>query len=107
MKWQVIAGEPIDYEKLVIEKTHGKFHGVEWTTRSKVRHDFAIDEDMAMLKLLGLNPQKPFIKKMQPETVEAQDSEYETLGEKPKWTRPEHKIDRNEEAKLRAKELLR
>ena len=66
-----------------------------------------VNEDLAMFKLLGLNPQKPFIKKMQPETIEAQDSEYETLGEKPKWTRPEHRIDRNEEAKLKAKELLR
>jgi len=66
-----------------------------------------VSEDMKMFELLGLNPQKPFIKKMQPETVEAQDSEYESLGEKPKWTRPEHRIDRNEEAKLRAKELLK
>jgi biotin synthase len=51
-----------------------------------------------MFEMLGLNPQKPFIKKMQPETVEAQDSKFEALGEKPKWSRPEHKIDRNLEA---------
>ena len=38
---------------------------------------------------------KPFIKKMQPETVEAKDSKFESMGEKPKWTRPEHKIERN------------
>jgi biotin synthase len=30
--------------------------------------------------------------------VEAQDSKFEALGEKPKWSRPEHKIDRNLEA---------
>lgn len=64
-----------------------------------------VNEDMEMFKLLGLNPQKPFIKKMQPKTVEAQDSQYESLGEKPKWTRPGHTIERNEEAKQKAKEL--
>jgi len=57
-----------------------------------------VNEDMKMFEMLGLNPQKPFIKKMQPETVEAQDSKFEALGEKPKWTRPEHKIERNLEA---------
>ena len=30
-------------------------------------------------------------------------SEYKSQGEKPKWTRPEHSIGRNEEAKKRAK----
>jgi len=57
-----------------------------------------VNEDMEMFKMLGLNPQKPFTKKTQPKTVEAQDSEFESLGEKPKWTRPEHKIERNLEA---------
>jgi biotin synthase len=57
-----------------------------------------VDEDMKMFEMLGLNPQKPFIKKMQPETVEAADSKFEALGEKPKWTRPDHKIERNLEA---------
>ena len=57
-----------------------------------------VNEDMKMFEMLGLNPQKPFIKKMQPETVEAEDSKFETLGEKPKWSRPEHKIERNLEA---------
>ncbi|MDJ0645059.1 MAG: biotin synthase BioB [Flavobacteriaceae bacterium] len=66
-----------------------------------------VSEDMELFKLLGLNPQKPFIKKMQPQTVEAEDSQYQDLGEKPKWTRPEHKIERNEEAKLKAKELTK
>jgi biotin synthase len=62
-----------------------------------------VNEDMKMFELLGLNPQKPFIKKMQPETVEAQDSQYQALGEKPKWTRPEHTIERNLAAKEKAK----
>ena len=64
-----------------------------------------VDEDMKMFKLLGLNPQKPFTKKVQPQSVEAKDSQFESLGEKPKWTRPEHKIERNEAAKQKGKEL--
>ena len=64
-----------------------------------------VSEDMELFKLLGLNTQKPFIKKMQPETVEALHSKYQDQGEKPKWTRPEHKIERNEIAKKKAKAL--
>ena len=57
-----------------------------------------VAEDMEMFKLLGLNPQKPFVKKAQPETVEATDSKLQQLGEKPKWSRPGHSIERNLEA---------
>ncbi|MCB4798016.1 biotin synthase BioB [Neotamlana laminarinivorans] len=64
-----------------------------------------VNEDMKMFELLGLNPQKPFIKKMQPKTIEAKDSNFKDLGEKPKWTRPEHKIARNENAKNKSKNL--
>ena len=64
-----------------------------------------VNEDMEMFKLLGLNPQKPFTKKTQPQTVEANESQFESLGEKPKWSRPEHKIERNEDAKQKAKVL--
>ncbi len=60
-----------------------------------------VNEDMKMFELLGLTPQKPFIKIMQPTTVEAKDSQYLALGEKPKWTRPGHKIERNEKAKAK------
>lgn len=66
-----------------------------------------VNEDMKMFEMLGLNPQKPFIKLMQPTTVEAADSQYESLGEKPKWTRPDHKIDRNENASIKNKELAK
>ena len=62
-----------------------------------------VNEDMKMFGLLGMSPQKPFTKKVQPQTVEASDSEFESLGEKPKWTRPEHKIERNEAAKAKGK----
>ncbi|SNY94692.1 biotin synthase [Flagellimonas pacifica] len=62
-----------------------------------------VNEDMEMFKLLGLNPQKPFTKISQPKTVEAKDSELQPLGEKPKWSRPEHTIERNEVAKQKSK----
>ncbi|UGU14261.1 biotin synthase BioB [Sinomicrobium kalidii] len=62
-----------------------------------------VNEDMEMFKMLGLNPQKPFVKKEQPNTVEAPDSHYQPLGEKPKWSRPGHSIPRNELAKERNK----
>jgi biotin synthase len=61
-----------------------------------------VNEDMEMFALLGLEPQKPFTKKVQPQTVEAKDSKLEALGEKPKWTRPEHTIERNEAARAKA-----
>ena len=54
-----------------------------------------VNEDMKMFEMLGLKPQKPFIKISQPETVEAENSQYQSLGEKPKWSRPEHKIEKN------------
>ena len=62
-----------------------------------------VNEDMKMFELLGLNPQKPFTKKVQPPTIEAVESQFEALGEKPKWTRPEHTIERNEAAKEKGK----
>ncbi|MEL6917794.1 MAG: biotin synthase BioB [Bacteroidota bacterium] len=62
-----------------------------------------VNEDMEMFRLLGLNPQKPFVKASQPDTVEASESKYGSLGEKPKWTRPGHIIERNEAAKVRTK----
>lgn len=54
-----------------------------------------VDEDMDMFEKLGLIPQKPFTKSSQPQTVEATDSKFESLQEKPKWSRPEHTIERN------------
>ncbi|MCH4822171.1 biotin synthase BioB [Gramella lutea] len=62
-----------------------------------------VNEDMEMFKMLGLNPQKAFEKKSQPESVAAENSQYQSQGEKPKWTRPAHKIDRNLEAQQKAK----
>jgi biotin synthase len=62
-----------------------------------------VNEDMEMFKLLGLEPQKAFEKKSQPATVSAEESKYKPLGEKPKWTRPGHTIERNVVAKEKAK----
>jgi biotin synthase len=58
----------------------------------------SVNDDIKLFKLLGLRPQEPFIKFKQPKTVEANDSQFESLGEKPKWTRPGHAIERNLEA---------
>ncbi|RRQ50311.1 biotin synthase BioB [Maribacter algicola] len=62
-----------------------------------------VNEDMEMFRLLGLNPQKPFTKISQPKTVEASESKFQSLNEKPKWSRPGHTIERNELAKQKAK----
>jgi len=62
-----------------------------------------VNEDMKMFEMLGLIPQKPFVKAAQPETVEAENSQFESLGEKPKWTRPGHTIERNLEAQGKIK----
>ena len=62
-----------------------------------------VSEDMEMFKMLGLNPQKAFEKKSQPESVAAENSQFQSKGEKPKWSRPAHKIDRNLEAQEKAR----
>ncbi|MGS2741458.1 biotin synthase BioB [Sinomicrobium sp. M5D2P17] len=62
-----------------------------------------VHEDMQMFRALGLNPQKPFTQKEQPQTVEAENSLFQPLGEKPKWSRPGHMIPRNEIAKQKSK----
>lgn len=62
-----------------------------------------VGEDMEMFRLLGLSPQKAFVKAPQPETVEEKDSVLHSLGEKPKWSRPGHSIERNEAARGKAK----
>ena len=62
-----------------------------------------VNEDMEMFKALGLNPQKPFVKKSQPESVDAENSKFQNLGEKPKWSRPGHIIERNLAAQQKSK----
>ncbi len=62
-----------------------------------------VNEDMEMFKQLGLNPQKAFEKKEKPESVSAEESQYQSQDEKPKWSRPGHKIERNLEAQQKTK----
>ncbi|UMY67194.1 MULTISPECIES: biotin synthase BioB [unclassified Flavobacterium] len=62
-----------------------------------------VNEDMKMFEMLGLKPQRPFAKMAQPQTVEAEDSQFTALGEKPRWSRPGHTIERNLEASKKAK----
>ncbi len=61
-----------------------------------------VNEDMKLFEVLGLNTQKAFEKHPQPETVEAEDSTLVAKGEKPRWSRPKHSIERNEKARKKA-----
>jgi biotin synthase len=61
------------------------------------------NEDIKMFKALGLRNQEPFAKVAQRKSIEAQDSQFAALGEKPKWTRPGHTIERNLEASTKGK----
>jgi biotin synthase len=62
-----------------------------------------LNEDMKMFEILGLKNQAPFAKVNQRESVEAADSKFAPLGEKPKWSRPGHTIERNLEATVKGK----
>ena len=62
-----------------------------------------VNEDMKLFDLLGLKPQQAFVKKAQPATVEAAESSLSPLGEKPRWSRPGHTIERNEMARTKGK----
>ncbi len=62
-----------------------------------------IDDDFRLFELLGIKPMKPFVKKEQPLTTEAADSKLVDLGEKPRWSRPMHSIERNEKARVGSK----
>ena len=64
-----------------------------------------IAEDMRMFEILGMRPQKPFETHAQPTTTEAENSQFPALGEKPKWSRPSHKIERNEKARIKKEKI--
>jgi biotin synthase len=61
------------------------------------------NEDMKMFEILGLKNQQPFAKTYKRVSVEAADSQFAPLGEKPKWSRPGHTIERNLEATVKGK----
>lgn len=60
-----------------------------------------INEDKTLFEKLGIIPQKPFEKHPKREVVPEELSQYQALGEKPKWSRPNHVIERNEKARLK------
>ena len=63
-----------------------------------------INKDMALFKTLGIAPKAPFLDGEKPVTKETTTSCISTKGNV-KWSRPVHKIERNEKAKAKAKEL--
>lgn len=64
-----------------------------------------VNEDKKLFDLLGIRTQEPFEKHPKREVVDAENSQYQALGENPRWTRPDHTIERNEKAKEKAKEI--
>ncbi len=58
---------------------------------------------MKIFEILGLKNQQPFEKTYKSVSVEAADSKFPPLGEKPKWSRPGHSIERNLEASTKGK----
>src|SRR3990167_3717549 len=46
-KWEVMDEAPNDYDKLIIDKGHMKFSGLNWKSRAEERKDIMIDETMA------------------------------------------------------------
>lgn len=53
-----------------------------------------VNEDMKLFEILGIKPKAPFVDKAQPVSVPAEEMTA-ALGEKPKWRRPGHTIERN------------
>ena len=63
-----------------------------------------INKDMELFNILGLKPKAPFVDGEQPISKETSKTCLSTKGNV-KWSRPKHKIERNEKAKERAKVL--
>lgn len=53
------------------------------------------NEDLQLLKTLGLQPMEPFSKAPKRDVIEAVDSQINPLGEHPKWSRPNIQIKEN------------
>ncbi len=47
-KWQVMDKKPNVYNKLIIDKSHNKFSGLDWKEREDERKEKLIDDSMAM-----------------------------------------------------------
>lgn len=53
-----------------------------------------VNEDMQLFEVLGIRPMEPFVDREQPVSVPKEEMT-PAKGEKPRWTRPAHTIDRN------------
>lgn len=60
-----------------------------------------VNEDMELFKILGINPMKPYAKGTKPQSLELEEITA-AEGEKTKWSRPGHRIERNVEATKKA-----
>ncbi len=58
-----------------------------------------INEDKQLFESLGIIPQAPFEKHEKRKVVNPEESTIEAKGENPRWTRPGHTIERNEQAR--------
>ena len=61
-----------------------------------------VNEDMELFNLLGLNPMRPYAKGAQP-TPLAPEEMTPAEGEKTRWSRPGHRIEKNVEATKKGK----
>ena len=60
-----------------------------------------VNEDMELFKILGINPMKPYAKGTKPQPLPMEEMT-PPEGEKAKWSRPGHRIDKNVEATKKA-----
>lgn len=65
-----------------------------------------VNEDMELFKILGINPMKPYAKGTKP-TPLAPEEMTPAEGEKVKWSRPKHRIEKNVEATKKANQKRR
>lgn len=64
-----------------------------------------VHQDKKLFEQLGIVPQAPFEKHPKRAVVDAGEAKVKPLGENPRWTRPDHKIPRNEAARNQDKSL--
>jgi len=60
-----------------------------------------VNEDMELFNILGINPMKPYAKGAKPQPLPMDEMTPEE-GEKVKWSRPKHRIEKNVEATKKA-----
>jgi biotin synthase len=60
-----------------------------------------VNEDMELFKILGINPMKPYAKGAKPQPLPVEETT-PPEGEKVKWSRPGHRIEKNVEATKKA-----